>query len=98
MAVDPNRLALEQDVVKTRCHKLRACMRVRPCLPCKGGAEEMTSEDVSSGEKLPLYSCPYIGCVHASNDRTAFLHHVAGGASDNTHLDMVAGICGSDLN
>ena len=101
MPVDLNRLeahAVEQHVVETMCQQLRACMRVRPCLPCKGVAEGMTFEDVLSRNKLPLYSCPYIGCLHSSNDRTTFLHHVAGGASDNTHLDMVAGICGSDLN
>ena len=100
VAVDPNRSeasAVEQDVVKTRCQKLRACMRVRPCLPCKGGTEEMTSEEVSSGNKLPLYSCPYIESVHSSNERKAFLHHVTGGVLDSTHLQMVAGICGSDL-
>ena len=51
----------------------------------------MSIEDLNVGVKLPLYSCPFLGvdgkaCHFNTNDRNLFLHHVAGGVLDKTHV------------
>ena len=57
---------------------------------------------MNSGTRLPLYSCPFKEnsrgpCNFHTSDRTAFLHHVAGGARDRTHAEEIGNICNADL-
>ena len=89
---------VEQDIIRNRCAALRKCMRKRPCLPLKEGGGAMTYDDVASGAKLPLYTCPYLDCSYSSNDRATFLHHVAGGVSDRQHIEMLSQICKDDCS
>ena len=89
--------AVEMDVVQRRCEQLRKLMRNRPCLPLQSGGQSMSAMDVSTGVRLPLYSCPFTDCSYHSNNRVLFLHHVAGGVSDTTHLKMLKQACGDDL-
>ena len=101
VAVDaelPQKEPVEQDIIRKRCIALRQCMRQRSCLPTKKGGEAMTYDDVASGAKLPLYTCPYLDCTDCFNDRTTFLHHIAGGVSDRKHFEILDGICKSDLS
>ena len=88
---------VEQDMIRQRCARLRGQMRLRPCLPSKNGEEVLSSEELSAGVQLPLYSCPWRGCTFATNDRALFLHHVAGGVSDPIHKDALQLICQEDL-
>lgn len=81
-----------------RCVALRRFMRQRPCLPCNRDGSAMSYNDVCSGIRLPLYSCPYIGCSFCTDDRCIFLHHVAGGVSDTTHLDIFEKILTEELD
>ena len=76
-------------------------MRRRPTLPVKADGEVMTVEDVASGVRLPLYSCPFnhedgSPCNYYTHDRTQFIHHIAAGVSDLTHDAMLRKICHSD--
>ena len=48
--------------------------------------------------RLPVYSCPFIGCNAHFNDRSRFLHHVAGGVSDTAHRDALSKICKDDYS
>ena len=59
--------------------------------------QAMSYADVSSGTKLPIYSCPYQNCSFHCDDRCRFLHHVAGGVSDSTHRQMLDGLLKVDL-
>ena len=72
---------VEHDVIRSRCAVLRKSMRQRPCIPVNVGGEPMSYADVASGVQLPLYSCAFKDCLYHSNDRAAFLHHVANGVS-----------------
>ena len=78
-----------QDIIKIRCEELRELMRERPCLPLKNDGQALTSSDLASGIRLPLYSCPWRDCQFSSADRSLFLHHIAGGTADGTHRDML---------
>ena len=57
----------------------------------------MSAMDVNTGVRLPLYSCPSTDCSYHSRNRELFLHHVAGGVSDTTHLEMLKQACGDAL-
>ena len=76
---------------------MRVCMRQRPCLPLAANGSPMSYSEVSSGDKLPLYSCPFIGCSYSTSTRMLFLHHIAGGVADTTHLTQLNEICNSGL-
>ena len=49
----------EVDMVEQDLAQFRALMRARPCLPLKSDRQSLTSEDLATGIKLPLYSCPW---------------------------------------
>ena len=83
---------VEHDVIRSLCTELRKSMRLRPCVPNNVGGEAMSYADVSTGIQLPWYSCPYKDCSHHSNERAAFLHHVASGVSDRSHSDLFVAI------
>ena len=57
----------EQDIVQNRCLQLRAFMRERPCLPLRSDGQALTSSDLASGIRLPLYSCPWRDCHFCSD-------------------------------
>ena len=59
--------------------QIRQLLRAMPTLPLKADGSNMSVEDVATGVRLPLYSCPFFGCNAHFSDRTRFLHHVAGG-------------------
>ena len=88
----------EQDVIKGRCMQIRELLRARPTLPLKADGSNMSVEDVATGVRLPLYSCPFFGCNAHFSDRARFLHHVAGGVSDTTHREALAQICCDDYS
>ena len=92
------RSSVEQDFIVDRCVALRRFMRQRPCLPCNRDGSAMSYNDVCSGIRLPLYSCPYMGCSFCTDDRCIFLHHVAGGVSDTTHLDISEKVLAEELD
>ena len=86
---------VEDDTIQRRCKMLRRKLRKRPCLPLStSGSGEMSPHEIASGVRLPLYSCPFEGCAFNTADRALFLHHVAGGVSDTTHLKTLREICG----
>ena len=93
---------VELDTIRKRCTALRHLLRRRPTLPTKANGECMSKEDLNAGVRLPLYSCPFKGkdgtaCRFHTDDRTAFLHHIAGGVSDATHKAEIEKICGHDM-
>ena len=82
---------VELDIAYKQCADLRRLLRNRPTLPLKADGNTMSVEDLNVGVKLPLYSCPFLGvdgkpCHFHTNDRHLFLHHVAGGVLDTTHV------------
>ena len=81
----PGEKPVEEDIIRKRCADLRLCLRDRPCLPLNKDNEPLSGEDLAKGIQLPMYSCPWKDCTFCSNDRTFFLHHVAGGVRDTTH-------------
>ena len=81
--------SVEQDVVWRRCAELRKLLRDRPCLPLSSNKKPLTISDIDTGIQLPLYSCPWKECRYSTNNRARFLHHIAGGAVDKTHLDAL---------
>ena len=88
----------EMDCVRRRCAELRKHMRLRPTLPLRADGEPLSVEDLNSGVKLPLYSCPFVGqdgtsCQFQTRDRALFLHHIAGGVRDRTHADQIVQVC-----
>ena len=72
-------------------------MRKRPTLPLKAGGTELTAEDLETGIKLPLYSCPYQDCHFHTNERNLFEHHISGGARDRTRAAKIDEICQIDM-
>ena len=75
---------------------------MRPTLPTKANGEAMSIEDLNTGVRLPLYSCPFkcadgTSCNYHTDDRTLFLHHIAGGISDTTHAADIQRICCNDM-
>ena len=88
---------VELDIINARCRNLRRHLRDRPTLPLKSNNEPMSVEDLATGVQLPLYTCPFKACNFHTENRTFFLHHVAGGLSDDTHRSMIEDICGTDL-
>ena len=87
---------VEQDIIKNRCQEIRKLLRSRPTLPLKADGSSLSSKDLATGVRLPLYSCPFSGCNDHFNNRTRFLHHVAGGVSDSTHREALERICRDD--
>ena len=86
---------VEEDIIAIRCRNLRRMLRKRPCLPLKrDGEEPFSTADLATGVQLPLYTCPFEGCRFHTADRQMFLHHVAGGVSDVTHLRVLQDVCG----
>ena len=86
--------------------KLRSLMRTRPTLPVKMDGTDLTVSDIQSGMRLPLYSCPFKdpfknyesgACNYHTSDRTAFIHHICGGAMDPTHQEAISSICPNDI-
>ena len=53
----------EQDDLKQRAEKLAVHLRSRPTLPARYDKPSESFQDVSSGVRLPLYSCPFKNCV-----------------------------------
>ena len=93
----------EMDVIENRCRELRQLMRERPTLPLKADGAALTASDLETGMKLPLCSCPfrrneYGPCHFHTSDRDIFLHHIAGGARDDTHARELAQICKDDIS
>ena len=88
---------MELDVVWKRCAELRKLLRDRPCLPLSANGQLFSREQIDAGIQLPLYSCPWKGCEFSSNNRALFLHHVAGGAADDTHLLALHSVCKGDI-
>ena len=88
---------VELDIINARCRNLRRHLRDRPTLPLKSNNEPMSVEDLATGVQLPLYTCPFKACDFHTENRTFFLHHVAGGLSDDTHRTMIEDICGTDV-
>ena len=43
-----------------------------------------------------MYSCPWRDCSFGTNNRTRFLHRIAGGAADKTHQHDLQTICKND--
>ena len=83
----------ELDEDHAKCRRLRLLLRDRPCLPPdpRNGAKSM--DDVDNGVYLPQYSCPFKNCYYHTEDREEYLHHIAGGVSDETHKDEILDIC-----
>ena len=52
-------MPVEMDVIEARCKELRKLMRERPTLPLCADGAALTTSDLDSGVKLPLYSCPF---------------------------------------
>ena len=88
---------VELDIINASCRNLRRRLRDRPTLPLKSNNEPMSVEDLATGVQLPLYTCPFKACNFHTENRTFFLHHVAGGLSDDTHRSMIEDICGTDV-
>ena len=93
----------EKDLVRRRCAELRKHMRLRPTLPLRSDGEPLSMEDLQSGMKLPLYSCPFVcddgvSCRFHTDDRTHFTHHIAGGVRDRAHADLIAQVCKADVH
>ena len=44
--------------------------------------------------RLPLFSCPFRGCAYATDDRAAFLRHLASPAENLGHYALVKNLCG----
>ena len=86
----------EDDIIARRCALLRRKLRKRPCAPldCTGSAA-LSTDELASGIRLPLFSCPFQGCTFHTDDRALFLHHVAGGVSDETHVQVLRETCGT---
>ncbi|CAJ1423735.1 unnamed protein product, partial [Effrenium voratum] len=67
---------------------LAAQMRSNPTLPSSGtvSAQDMMSEFI----RLPLFSCPFAGCVFETDDEGVFLQHVEG--AEGPHAKAVAAV------
>ena len=50
--------------------------RARPTLPADLANAAKSFTEVERAVRLPLYSCPFVGCSHASDDRLGFLRHL----------------------
>ena len=75
------------------CSALRRLLRDRPCLPPDPANGQASFADVASGIHFPLYTCPFKNFYFHTEYRELFLHHVAGGAEDRTHLQAINAVC-----
>ena len=89
---------MEQDIINRRCRQIRGLLRSRPTLPLKADGSELSVEDVATGVRLPMYTCPFLDCNAHFSDRSYFLHHVAGGVSDTTHRKVLEEVCGNNYS
>ena len=94
---------VEMDIIRDRCNELRQLMRLRPTLPMRADERALSVDDLKTGARLPLYSCPFkqtdgSPCNFHTNDRSLFIHHVAGGVSDSSHYSALNSICKDTLD
>ena len=88
----------EQDVVAQRCEAFASeHLRQRPTLPACAADPSVSWDEVDSGVRLPLFSCPFSGCRYHTDDRVAFLKHLGSSRGTSPHADVIGRICGVDM-
>lgn len=87
--------AVEQDEWAICSKLLSDHMRDRPTLPASLEDPTVSLENVAVPIRLPLYSCPFSGCVFATDDRVNFLKHLAD--YDSPHLKLIQTLCGEHI-
>ena len=85
--------AVERDQLLECSQKLAEYMRSRPTLPASIENSETSFTAVEIAIRLPLYSCPFRGCVYATDERSSFLHHLASPEDTNGHYALVSTLC-----
>ena len=88
----------EQDELKQCAEKLAVHLRSRPTLPARYDNPSESFQDVSSGIRLPLYSCPFKNCVFHSDHRIAFLKHLSADEPSSPHRKILRETCGQWLH
>ena len=61
----------------------------------------MSAEDVESGVRVTLYTCPFLligggSCTYKTSDRSRLLHHIAASVFGATHRGAITDICAED--
>ena len=86
--------AVERDQLMQCSQELSDHLRARPTLPASVENHEVSFADVGTAIRLPLFACPFRGCASASDERGAFLRHLASPTDTNGHYALVRDICG----
>ena len=85
---------VERDQLMRCSRELATHMRARPTLPASTSDCEQSFDDVESAIRLPLFSCPFRSCTYATDERAAFLSHLASASETSTsHYNLVSKIC-----
>ena len=86
--------AVERDQLMQCSQELSDHLRVRPTLPASTDNYEVSFTDVETAIRLPLFSCPFRGCAYATDERAAFLRHLASPTETVGHYALVRTLCG----
>ena len=86
--------AVERDQLMQCSQELSDYLRVRPTLPASTENYEVSFTDVETAIRLPLFSCPFRGCAYATDERAAFLRHLASPTETFGHYALVRNLCG----
>ena len=78
-----------------RCgEELATALRMKPTLPASYENNNISWTDVETALRIPLYSCPFKGCICAASERLQFLFYLAGEQRPTSHYEEVHKIGG----
>ena len=81
----------EQDRIEECCKDLSRHLRERPTLPANSWDPNVSFKDVDQAVRLPLFSCPFKGCIFNTDQRLEFLRHV--GHQTGPHYKTITDKC-----
>ena len=73
-------------------------LRGRPTLPASTENSAVSFADVDIAMRLPLFSCPFRGCAYGTDERAAFLRHLASPTEVDGHYALVKDLCGQHFS
>ena len=89
---------VEEDAWDQCARRLAAHLRCRPTLPACISDPTQSLTDVSVPIRLPLFSCPFKGCVFSTDDAASFDRHVASRTGKEPHHQVIAETCRQHLD
>ena len=81
----------EQDAWNDAARRLSAFLRKRPTLPADAVNPFDSFSHLQLAIRLPLYSCPFLGCTFCTDTRLEFLRHL--GSRNGPHSRDIDPLC-----